>query len=248
MKNASLKSIARLGIWILLGCAPAARAFFQQAASPAAPTSVPAALAAAQPATPTQSKAGNLLVAGLAQIGSGPVLPETSNASDLPMTDAMAVLLPQGWRYAPLGAAAKVNPKLSWSGTVPWTDELNQICLDHGLHCVADWKSKTLFTTVATVATRLALAKPAIEHWNVRAGQTLKQTLVRWGTRAGEQIVWQSARARTWDLPIIANASFTGSFSQAVGVMLGDLSGNKVRFVGQMYSNHVLVISAVTGR
>lgn len=81
---------------------------------------------------------------------------------------------------------------------------------------------------------------PAHQVWIARAGRTVRATLIAWGRQAHVRVFWHTNE----DWPIVAPATFTGSFTRAVHGFLVAVDGEGIDLRGRLFSNHVLVVTA----
>ena len=90
--------------------------------------------------------------------------------------------------------------------------------------------------TITGVPSRDPLLNP--NWWQVYAGQTLQNTLAKWGKRAGWRVVWKSKH----EYPLEANAVFIGDFPKAVHRVLASFDKKLSPVHAVFYKNRVLVI------
>ncbi len=220
----------------LAGCVPRpAFAFFRQSEPAARPAVTPVAAAAAALGDGAHRPVSG---AGVSQIGSGPETLTVSQAHDVPLRDAMALILPPGWRYQPTHKAAGIDPPVSFAGAVPWTRRLNAIARETGMRFIADWGDHAVYGLPARVWTgrvkvnrqanersrvvkdRLAGAPHlAVPTWGMPAGQPLARTLRAWGDRAHWRVIWHGPAF----IPSVP-ATFRGTFLQAIGGLFRDMA------------------------
>lgn len=96
----------------------------------------------------------------------------------------------------------------------------------------------------SAVATQAAsLTQPAT--WEIsRADVTISRALRRWGERAGYQVVWSSPK----DFPILASATFTGDFQDAIRGVIESLAQSESPVMAVYYLNNVVQIVRYTGQ
>ena len=227
--------IVMLASWLaaaLSGCVPQpAFAFFRQTTSASVATLPPAA-----PAALREGSGQPVSGAGVSQIGSGPETLTVSQAHDVPLQDAMALIVPPGWRYRPTRTAAGIDPPVSFAGTVPWTRRLNAIAREAGMRFIVDWGDHTVYGLPAgawpahTQADGRARSQAVKDHlkgaprpvaptWAMPAGEPLARTLATWGDRAHWRVIWHGPAF----IPSVP-ATFRGTFLQAIGGLFRDMA------------------------
>jgi hypothetical protein len=213
---------------VLAGCTPQpAFAFFRQSGSAAAPAGTPPAAPAALSTGAHRLVSG----AGVSQIGSGPETLTVSQAHDVPLQDALALVLPAGWRYRPTRKATGIDPPVSFAGTVPWTRRLDTIARETGMRFIVDWGDHAVYGLPARAWTRLearpqatkdrpgGVSRPVVPVWVMPVGQPLASTLTAWGERAHWRVIWHG-RAFIPSVP----ATFRGTFLQAIEGLFRDMA------------------------
>ena len=84
-------------------------------------------------------------------------------------------------------------------------------------------------------------AVPAPESWQAAAGETLQETLEKWGREAGWTVVWQPTRTYT----LSAGAAFEGDFLAAVDQVLADPATRRTLTATAYAANRHLVVQDV---
>lgn len=84
--------------------------------------------------------------------------------------------------------------------------------------------------------------------WRVREGEDLRQVLVRWSEVAGVEVIWDCGD----DFPVLVASEAGGSYTQAVGALLDQYEGQKIRPIAQLHVDpqtheRVLVVTSVNG-
>lgn len=240
-------------------------AFFQETVP--VPPAHPSPVTSSSPVTSGLSRTQGFGTApavgpGIHFVGTGYARAMTSQAHNIPLQDALLLLLPSGWRYEAHGAAARVNPPVSWSGRAPWTRRLREIGRAEDLRFTVDWPHRVVTAALAVPApSSVVIVKPAAlvatkapapsaphgtvipsRTWVVPAGIPLRTTLRKWGGLAHWTIRWQGPN---W----IPNHTLrlTGTFTHAMQGLAQDLeahiSGGRIRM--DVYPGHVWVIHAI---
>jgi hypothetical protein len=90
-----------------------------------------------------------------------------------------------------------------------------------------------------------AAAVPQLDNWEIsRADITISRALRRWGERAGYQVVWASPK----DFPILASATFTGDFQDALRGVVESLAQSESPVMAVYYLNNVVQIVRYSGQ
>jgi hypothetical protein len=88
-------------------------------------------------------------------------------------------------------------------------------------------------------------ALPQLDNWEIsRADITISRALRRWGQRAGYQVVWSSPK----DFPILATATFTGDFQDAIRGVVESLAQSESPVMAVYYLNNVVQIVRYSGQ
>ncbi len=169
------------------------------------------------PARPSFAALGT---APVTQVGAGTAGAVPGFGHQVPLAEAIRMLLPAAWRYAPgddLGALA-----VSWTGTNTWLDALHQIGEAYRLRFLVDWTHQVLYVepveagaSTAAAGTRApGSAAPAMQApiWELQAGG-LREQLSRWAERAHYHLYWPQSIADIW---VQVPAALGGDFLEAV--------------------------------
>jgi hypothetical protein len=83
------------------------------------------------------------------------------------------------------------------------------------------------------------------DSWEIsRTDITISRALKRWGERAGYQVIWSSPK----DFPIMATATFTGDFQEALRGVVESLAQSESPVMAVYYLNNVVQIVRYTGQ
>lgn len=85
----------------------------------------------------------------LTELGNGNPTPGHSFGKDVPLYDAIKLIMPKGWQFLPTTDVG--NPKVSWRKSKTWLDSVNQIAFYDKINFVADWNKKTIFASNARI-------------------------------------------------------------------------------------------------
>lgn len=244
-----------------LVCAPAAQAGFvneaarEQKAAAATAASVPAATApaapaaAATPAEPAKELADQPTGRKVSQIGQRPadVASPRGKGRDIALGDMLPVIAPREFRID-MGNVDRQR-RASWSGGKPWDAVLTDALMPlTGVEATIDWSQRSVtlhqfaIASVAnsgTAATPAVSAQPAVAmRWSVRFSDVmLRQTLMRWAKDAGWQVSWDIGK----DYPVQLEASFTGSFEDAVTQLMDSLRFSEYPALACLYDDNQVV-------
>lgn len=153
----------------------------------------------------------------IVQLGEGSPTQATGNGHNVPLPQAMRLLLPQGWSFAP-GAGVGV-PEVSWSIAPNFIEALRGIANTYSIRFLIDWNHDVLYAERAQPASRAGLGPsrsvnvdwPAADVfvWRLEEGKGLREQLARWSERANYDLFWPDTIP---DVPIHAGAEFRGQF------------------------------------
>lgn len=256
--HSSLRARARLPLWgALIGAwavsAPAF-AFFQEA-TPVRSVSL----------SPTHSMR---LARSAPAIGNGPGViiqgpvsapARASQAHNIPLQDALTLLLPAGYRYRPHRSASEVDPPVSWQGVAPWTARLGELGRAEDLQFVVNGPHHLVTARLAAPALSSRLmpvpqsplrALPlrpriVIPTWRVPADIPLSRTLKSWGRTAHWTVVWHGP---SW-VPE-TRLTVSGTFLHAIRQVVGDLrqQGAPGFIRADVYAGRLVIIRAQAPR
>ena len=205
------------------------------------------------------------------QVGRGTVGIAQGFARNIPLSVAVASLVPKGWTV--YGKGLSWSCPVSWSGPLPWTRVLSRLMDQSGAQAQVVWSRH-----VVLLRPRPTLVGGNIcQSWVMTPGArgatfespsafaaggptptghgALTQAPRRpWQAHVGNTIRatlkrWgQRAHVRViWrsahDWPVVADAQFTGSFAHAALALLSAMVAQGVPISARLYANHVLVVS-----
>lgn len=94
-------------------------------------------------------------------------------------------------------------------------------------------------------AIKPVVPKPILERWEIAASDgTLRRALGKWAVRSGWQLVWDASV----DVPVTANATFTGNFNTVVTQLFRSLSAADVNLSAVLYSGNRVLRVTESGR
>ena len=154
---------------------------------------------------------------GAGQYYENPIV--AGGSDNVPLSIALQQILPEGWSVF-YGDDRLKDVPVTWKGGVSLVDVLANLAQDHGLDLEADFDRQRVYAAVARAGGRLRLAgkyasslKPGeLEIWKINRGEVLTGAVQRWAERAGYTLVWELPE----DYRIVADATFTGTFRDAV--------------------------------
>lgn len=217
---------------------------------------------------PTVNLTGYQLIAAPAvvQVGRGRVQIARGFFQGAPLSTVLAGLIPKGWHV--YGKQVSWSCPVSWVGPSPWIAALREVMRQSGAVARVVWSRRMVLVQPrhaldarACQASGLIATKkrapaspphhvlvggalqtaPGHRVWIAHAGvkETVRATLMRWGRVAHVRVFWHTNE----DWPVVARATFPGSFAQAVRGLLTAIDQQGVGLRGRLYSNHVLVIT-----
>ena len=205
------------------------------------------------------------------QVGRGTVGIAQGFARNVPLSIAVASLVPKGWTV--YGKGLSWSCPVSWSGPLPWTRALSRLMDQSGAQAQVVWSRHVVLLrprptlvggdvcqswVMAPGAQAATIASPSAfsaRGTGPKTGVPLVHAPVKtWQARIGHTIRatlnrWgHRAHVRViWrsaqDWPVVANARFTGSFAQAALALLSAMVAQGVPISARLYANHVLVVS-----
>lgn len=145
-----------------------------------------------------------------------------------PLSEALKLIVPQGWKgYASKDVQAHTR-KVSWRGGKPWTEVLESLGMEEGLAFDVDWTAQKVFVknasrslpSVASTSVRVSEGEAstetsssvAIPRFSLREGEMLSQALERWGDVAGWRVLW----GVDYDYRVEVDTDFGHDFEAAV--------------------------------
>lgn len=198
-----LRTMARVAVTVLSGAlATVAQAGFNAQLQPSqAPPSID--VAGTSPVT---------------QIGEGVAAAAPGFGHDLPLRQALRMLLPEEWSHVPTTDVDALT--VSWTGSRTWLEALRQIGEHYQLRFVVDWDRKIVYSDrkhkAATESDAAHAAKgdpgPGDSQWDLETGG-LRSQLARWADRAHYHLYWPQTIA---DVSIQVPAALSGDFLEAI--------------------------------
>ena len=187
-------------------------------------------------------------------------------AKDLPLIETVKQIAPASWAIIPVNEAFAMDASrrtASWSGGKSWVHVLDTLALAQDLAIEVDWTNQRLIVgstnnAISKSASAVAQAAPndgkngaeplhakPEQPWNVLISDALlSKTMRRWGDRAGYQVIWDSPK----DFPVMAAASFGGSFENAVNAVVDALASSEAPVEARFYSNSVVRFTRYSGQ
>ena len=227
------------------------------------------------PATPAprMSVTGYTLLTepSVTQVGRGPVNIAQGFARNIPLSVAVASLVPKGWTV--YGKGLSWSCPVSWSGPLPWTRALSRVMDQSGAQAQVVWSRHVVLLrprptlvggnvcqswVMAPGARRATFASPSAALAS-GAGSKGRAAVAQAPMRPWQAHVGNTIRAtlKRWghrahvrviwrsvhDWPVVAAAQFTGSFAHAALALLAAMVAQGVPISARLYANHVLVVT-----
>ena len=83
----------------------------------------------------------------------------------------------------------------------------------------------------------VALKVAPVEKWELLlSDKTIRQTFAKWSQKSGHQIIWEITK----DIPVVAEATLTGSFEQVLEQVLESLRYSDYPIEAIIYDNSVV--------
>ncbi len=209
-------------------------------------------------AVPTLNKAGSPKVSAAAlehvnasianprvivERGSAPVeIPDVRGQGvSIPVGVALTAVIPQEFQIL-TPSDVSLSVPVSWQGGRAWRTVLNEVLLQAQLTAHIDWDSRSVsiersMPTVTKNALEGHLDDLGHRQWEIYAGESMRDTLARWGSAMNWQIAWEAET----DYMINAGATLDGSFKDAVEQVIRAVnsSGNTI-IRATFYRNNVV--------
>ncbi len=184
--------------------------------------------------------------------------PQVTQATDMPMEVALRRLVPAGWSVVFDSPEIGKRPT-TWRHTGPWQQAVDAV-LRFGRACgTADAAAKRLTVSNPGSGGGYASAPPAMVAplrevsggdvsspmtpgvsggYEVRAGDTVRETLRRWGAPAGWSVIWDASRDYT--IEVSHRFDMESDFPAAAQALLDSYWRQGKPVKASMYSNKVL--------
>jgi hypothetical protein len=152
------------------------------------------------------------------QLGEGVAAAAPGFGHELPLRQAMRMLLPEEWSYIPSSDGGSLI--VSWTGSRTWLEALRQIGETYQVRFLVDWDHKIVYSD----SLRKAVAASDSTHpvngdstvtdspWELEAGG-LRSQLAHWADRAHYHLYWPQSVA---DVSIQVPAALGGNFLEAI--------------------------------
>jgi hypothetical protein len=153
------------------------------------------------------------------QLGEGVAVPAQGFGRELPLRQAMRMLLPEEWSYIPTAEGDALI--VSWTGSRTWLEALRQIGETYQVRFLVDWDHKIVYSdrllkssAIGPDAVRTGKTDTGSVQspWELEAGG-LRNQLARWADRAHYHLYWPQSIA---DVSIQVPAALSGDFLEAI--------------------------------
>lgn len=199
------RTMATVALTVLSGAfATAAQAGFNAQLQPSQP---PPSVDAATGASP------------ITQVGEGVAAAAPGFGRQLPLRQALRMLLPEEWSYVPTADGDSLI--VSWTGSRTWLEALRQIGETYQVRFLVDWDHKIVYSDRLVkssapgpdaVRTGKTDTGSVQSPWELEAGG-LRNQLARWADRAHYHLYWPQSIA---DVSIQVPAALSGDFLEAI--------------------------------
>lgn len=161
---------------------------------------------------------------------------------DLTLVEALGQLMPRDYSIRTFGTSDA--RKYSWRGGKDWVSILKEMTIDEpGLQIEVDHAEKLVVIRGNTIMTETATGGSKL--WEIRTSDVMiSRALRRWGEEGGYQVIWESPK----DFPIMATASFSGKFEDALRAVVESLANTDSPVMATYYINNVVHIVRYTGQ
>ena len=135
-------------------------------AAPPSPQAVTSSAAAVAPLSLNGYAQWKSPAKTLESVGYGMAASGSSYGTNLPLKDALRLILPQGWHvYAKSGVSGSVP--VTWKAkSTPWTDPLRNVLRQSGLEATVNWPHQAVLLRVQPVHKAAPLSTKGYTAWN----------------------------------------------------------------------------------
>lgn len=234
----------------------------EQPAAPAAPSAAPALSAAISKPAPL-----SLLSIEQKNYSGEAVVVRRGKGRGVTIKQTIEQVAPSDWKLNFGGVSQDIlAKKVRWDGGIPWLKVLDRGFTSHGLHGIADWRTKTLMVsqrvvsgvkpseekfvaplsndkigavrvTEEVVSTSTRVASTA--SCQVKAGSTLHDTLTQWSDAQVPK--WTVVWGTDLDYPIRAGFSISGSYLDCVAKLFNAYSHAAQPLYAEVHSAQRLI-------
>ena len=166
-----------------------------------------------------------------------------------PLVEALGQIIPKKYALQMVDVDAWTKVPVSWTGKREWTDVFKEVIANvPQIVADIDVSAKTVTlrrkggSAASPTTTTQAVTTPYVVEsrlWVVRASdKTIRRTLNRWAKDAGYSVVWGVLQ----DISIDTDATFSGSFEDAVQSVLEAISASEFPVEAVVYDNKVIRI------
>lgn len=161
---------------------------------------------------------------------------------NMTLIEALGQIVPLDYSIRNFGSVGA--QKYSWRGGSDWVSILREMVHDKtGLQIEVDHDRRTVTVRGNMIQTPSAATNP--RTWEIRISDgTISRTLQRWGKEGGYQVIWESPK----DFPVMATATFTGKFEDALKAVIESLANTDSPVMATYYINNVVHIVRYNGQ
>ncbi len=161
---------------------------------------------------------------------------------DLTLVEAIGQIVPRDYSIRNFGGGD--TQKYSWRGGSDWVSILREMARDEpGLQIEVDHEQRIVTARGSTIQTPTATMNSRV--WDIRtADGTVSRALRRWGEEGGYQVIWESPK----DFPVMATATFSGKFEDALKAVIESLANTDSPVMATYYINNVVHIVRYNGQ
>lgn len=160
-----------------------------------------------------------------------------------PLSEALAQIVPKGYSIRAIGIEAYAGTPINWKGGKEWTEVLRDAVRSVPEVLVEIDVASRAVTLRSRADVKISPVQSAsvTAAWEVRADdKTFKAMITRWAKIAGWQLYWEIGV----DYPILASATISGRFEEAVGDVVRAMQSADVPPKAVFYENKVLRITS----
>ena len=161
---------------------------------------------------------------------------------DQPLVEAVSQIVPRTYSVKTVGIERWAGTPVSWTGGKDWAEVLRDT-LTSTPDVIAEIEMDGKVVVLRTRSDLVIDEKKGAESgtWEARTDdRTVKGMVSRWAKTAGWQVYWESSV----DYPILASATVTGKFEEAIEKVIKSMQGAEVPPKAVFYENRVLRITS----
>ena len=161
---------------------------------------------------------------------------------DQPLSEAIPQIVPKSYSVRTVGIERWYSNAVNWRGGKEWSAVLREVlATTPEILAEIDVDAKVVTLRAKADMPDAPKVEGGGETWEVRVDdKTVKAMIDRWAKAANWQVYWENSV----DYPILAGATISGRFEEAVEKIIKSMQGAQVPPRAVFYSNRVLRITS----